>query len=159
MDLSDAIKEAYEYAPPDVTYYDTLEIASDGFTDSIRVVRSHESLETPQGEFLPCWFDFSLPETEGAVRGQMKITVNFLPKSAQQQLIAASRAPYPVTVKYRQYLGADRNPDAELPLPLTLTGIEQTPSGVTGTALFSDLQNALFPRRLMTTTELPGGRI
>lgn len=159
IDLSTAMEEAYTYAGEGVTYYDTLEFASSGADDKVMVVYSDENLTTPQGEFIPCKFDCTLPETEGKVRGQMQISVDFLPREAQAWLRQASQARGHITVKWRQYLGANIEPDAEYPIPLEIVSVEQTPTGVTATALFPDLVNMPFPRRLMTTKELPGGII
>ena len=157
IDLSSAMEEAYSYFQGVETYYDTLEFISSMSTEKVMVVHSDENLATPQGTFIACNFDCQLPETEGAVRGQMQITVDFLPREAQAWIRRASQARAVITVKWRQYLGSGIEPDAEYPMPLEIIGVEQTPTGVTATALFPDLVNMPFPRRLMTTKELPGG--
>ncbi len=160
MDMSDAIKEAYAHAPQEVTYYDTLEIMHASFTESIKVVVSDAPLTTPQGEYLACPnLSVTLPETEGGVRGQLEITIPFLPRDAQVAIKEAAHSRTPVTIKYRQYLGENIAPDAELPVPLQVESITQTHHQVTAIAMFPDLNNASFPRRLMTALNLPGGRV
>jgi hypothetical protein len=156
MDLSDAIKEAYECAPSDVTYYDTLEIDHASFTTPIRVVRSYRALSTNQGEYLPVMFDFSLPETEGGVRGEMKITLSGVPKEARVKIREAATSRNPVSVMWRQYIAEDSDPDAELPVALQVSSIKETATGVEASAMFPDLVGAPFPRRMMTVKELPG---
>lgn len=160
LTMSDAIKEAYAHAPADVTYYDTLEVEHVTFTDSIKVVVSDAPLTTNQGTFIACPnVSLELPDLEGGVTGEMRITVNFLPKEAQEAIKDASKTTYPITLKYRQYVEANSDPEAELPISLDVTTIEQTPISVTAAATFPDLNNQPFPKRLMTTTILPGGRI
>lgn len=159
IDLSTAMEEAYAYADGGETFYDTLEFESAGSTDKVLVVNSSAELPTPQGTYLACAFDCRLPETESAVRGQLQVSVDFLPRDAQVWLRQASQARKRLTVKWRQYLAPNQAPDAEYPIPLEIVSVEQTPAGVTATALFPDLVNMPFPRRLMTTKELPGGII
>lgn len=157
--MTDAIKEAYANAPADITYYDTLEIMHASFSESIKIVKSGKSLSTPQGNFIAVNFDFTIPETKGSVVGEMKISIGLLPKVAQVAIRDASMTTTPITVKYRQYLGANMEPDAELPVALEIRQVEQTYSGVVATALFPDLHGHVFPRRLMTTSVLPGGLV
>jgi hypothetical protein len=159
IDMNTAMEEAYAYADPQDTFYDTLEFSSEIENDKIMVVNSDEPLQTPQGLFLACHFDCTLPETQGNVRGQMQINVNFLPRDAQIWIRKATQDRATITVIWRQYLGPDQEPDAWYPIPLQISAVEQTPTGVTATAMFPDLVNLPFPRRIMTTAELPGGII
>ena len=155
MELNDAIKEAYEYAPPDVAYFDTLEFTSDGLTEPIRVVRSAglDPLVTNQGTFLPFFFDFNLPETKGSVCGQMTITVRGITDVIRKNLRAASQSSG-LNVKYRQYLTVDADPSAELPIPLSIVEITETFDGVEATAMVPDLSRTYFPKRLMNESLL-----
>jgi hypothetical protein len=157
--MTEAMEEAYAYADPTDTFYDTLEFYCGITSDYVRVVCSDEELVTPQGTFSPCYFGFELPETQGSVRGQMKINVDFLPREAQVWIRNATQSRGKITVTWRQYLGPGLEPDAWYPIPLEIMTVEQTPTGVTATALFPDLVNIPFPKRIMTTTELPGGII
>ena len=151
MNLTDAIKEAYEHAPADLTYYDTLEIACAEMGDAIRVVVSHQELTTNDGTFLPVpTIDFSLPETAGSVRGQMTIRVPGVPLVVREKVRLAALARSPITVKYRQYLEGEMEADAELPALLSVTDIRETWAGIEITAMLPDLVGAYFPRRLMT---------
>lgn len=159
MDLSDAIKEAYEHAPADVAFYDTLQIDHQSFIEPILVVRSHRTLSTNQGDYLPVMFDFALPETEGGVRGEMTITVNCLPKEAMVKIREAACTRQKIEVTYRQYLEGNLDPDAELPVSLQISSIKETHTGIEAKALLPDLEGAYFPRRVMTVAALPGGRV
>ena len=151
MNLTDAIKEAYEHAPANLTYYDTLEIACAEMGDAIRVVVSHQELTTNDGTFLPVpTIDFSLPETAGSVRGQMTIRVPGVPLVVREKVRLAALARSPITVKYRQYLEGEMEADAELPALLSVTDIRETWAGIEITAMLPDLVGAYFPRRLMT---------
>lgn len=156
MDLSDAIKEAYEYAPGNVTYYDTLEIDHASFSESVKVVRGHRPITVDQGTFVPVLFDFALPETSGSVRGQMTISINGVSRAVREAVRAAAMTTSPVTVLYRQYITGNASPDAELPVPLSIVSIRETFTGLEVLAMLPDLGNMLFPRRLMTWAALFG---
>lgn len=161
VDLNDAIKEAYEYAPSDITYWDTLDIWHESFSTGMLVVNGYRPIQTKKGVYLPVNFSVTLPETEGSVRGEMFINVDFLPKKAMIKIREASTSRTKITVKYRQYItiGPNAEPDAELPVPLQVTNIKETHIGVSITAMFPDLIGSYFPRRLMTVEALPGGRV
>jgi hypothetical protein len=157
--LEDAMKQAYETVPDDVIFYDTLEINHTTFDDPILVVRSYESLVTSQGTFLPVHFDFTLPETEGSVRGEMTIRLQFITGEARRAIREAAQDPNVITVKYRGYLeGSLTAPDAELPALLQVSSVTETPGGIEARALLPDLFGQYFPRRLMTVDSLPGCR-
>ena len=156
--LNEAVAEAYSYPSAGDTFYDTLEFSSSSAGDSIRVVHSDEDLDTPQGLFTACKFGCSHPETESGVVGAMEITVDFLPMDAQKWIMNACKTRGQVTVYWRQYLGHDMEPDAHYPVPLNITNVDQTALGVKATASFPMLTSMKFPRRIMTTSVLPGGR-
>lgn len=160
MDLSDAIKEAYAYADPLVTLFDTFEITHPSWSQGIKLVDSDIKLSTPQGIYMPVSIKTSLPTTEGSVRGEMQITLNSLPKNDRNMLYEASLKPDPLFVQYRQYTGENIPPDAELPVSLSVSRIEyQGDFETVITCLYPDLINIPFCRRIMTTTALPGGKI
>jgi len=170
MDLEDAIKEAYEFAPADIIYFDTLEIMHNDLDESIKVVRSYRGITTEDGTFIPVMFDFALPKTEGGVRGEMVVTLNGIPLSARASIRSITGKVDPVTVMYRQYIKnttdypdptIDPDPwtaDASLPVALSVTQIKETRMGIEARACFPDLVGLYFPRRLMTTTDFPGLR-
>jgi len=173
MDMNEAIQEAYAYADPEVTIYETFELIhsswsgfdsdSDSDTDaSILLVDSDRVLVTADGTFQPVTFTASLPETESSVRGQLKLTISFLPKEYRDMLWEASQSPEtdPVYLYYRQYIGegAEEEAAAELPVPLVVNTIEFTDEQTLINALYPDLVNIPFGRRIMSVTELPGAR-
>ena len=167
MDMSEAIQEAYAYADPDVTIYETFEFTHDLWTgvdwdnDTIMLVNSPQSLLTNEGTYQPATIEAALPETESSVRGQMKITIDFLPKEFRKMLWAASQRPEPVYVYYRQYTseGSSVEPEMELPVAMTVNSFEFTDEQTIVNALYPDLVNIIFGRRIMTASTLPGGRI
>jgi hypothetical protein len=156
MDFTDAYAEAVTVAEDSVTHYDCLTFASSLDVGTVMVVHSNENLETPQGTYMACPFEFQPPETEGEIVGQMKITVNFLPKAARIWLMQQSRAGAQLSVTWRQYLEAGIDPDFECRVPFYITKVERNPGGVVVTATLPDLVNTPFCRRLMLSTELPG---
>jgi len=173
MDMSEAVQEAYAYADHDVTIYETFELVhsawaeydSDSDSDydsSVRLVNSSRSLLTEDGIFSPVTFDASMPETESSVRGQLKLTISFLPKTYRGMLWDASQSPEtdPVYLYYRQYTGAgaEETAAAELPVPLVVNSINFDDEQTIINALYPDLVNIPFGRRIMTATNLPGAR-
>lgn len=156
VDMNEAIKEAYENAPQDVVYYDTLEIMHSSFEESIKLVRSWQPIETLQGTFLPLLFDFTLPETEGGVRGEMTITLTLISRALRELIRSASGLSTKIEIKYRQYLAPETDPDAEIPVNLQIAGIQETPSAIIIRAMFPDLVGLSFPRRIMMASDLPG---
>lgn len=156
VDMNEAIREAYENAPQDVVYYDTLEIMHTSLEDSIRIVKSWQPLETLQGTFLPLHFDFTLPETEGCVRGEMTITLSLISRDLRELIRSAIGLSTKIEIKYRQYLAPGTDPDAELPVNLQVSGIQETSSAISIRAMFPDLIGLQFPRRIMMAAGLPG---
>lgn len=156
--LDQAIAEAYE-DPSEEIFYDTLEFLDSVSGEKLLVVYSDEELETPQGTFTPCKFGCKHPETEGGVVGVMQIVIDYLPRKAQQWIMDTCRIRGKVTVYWRQYLGPNQEPDAHYPVPLDVTSVDQTPLGATINASFPMLTAMKFPRRLMTSTILPGARV
>lgn len=155
--LEDALGEIYSNPSGDETFYDTLEFIELSSGDSVKIVHSDEDLETPQGTFTACKFECQHPETEGGIVGALQITVDFLPLSAKRWIHEKSKTGTGISTYWRQYLGPNMEPDAHYPLPLDITNVEQTMTGATITASFPLLTAMKFPRRLMTTTVLPGG--
>lgn len=155
MDLTDAIKEAYEYAPQDVIYYDTLEINHDDLEVPILIVNSHVPFTATLGTFLPVSFGFTLPETIGGSVGNLNISIDGIPGQVRSILRAISQTRTPITATYRQYLEGSAEPDAEL-LPLQIISVKETYTGVVAVATMPDLAGAFFPRKLMTSELLPG---
>jgi len=161
MDLSEAIKEAYSYADAAITLFDTFEISHSSWmtVNYIRLVDSDLMLLTPQGSFDPIEMNVSLPETEAAVRGQLKITLKCLPKLYRDALYSVVLEADPLYLRYRQYTGSNVQPDMELPVPLSVSSVEFKGDLDTQiTCLYPDLVNIPFCRRIMTTTALPGGK-
>jgi len=173
MDMNEAIQEAYAYADPDVTIYETFELthsswaeydsdSDSDFGSSILLVDSARALLTADGTFEPVTLEASLPGTESSVRGQLKLTISFLPKIYKDMLWDASQTPEtdPVYLYYRQYTGegAEEEASAELPVPLIVNTMEFLDEKTVINAMYPDLVNTPFGRRIMSVTELPGAR-
>lgn len=157
--MSEAIQEAYAYADHNITIYETLELTHTSFVPSIKLVDSPHILVVTQGSFQPVNFEVTLPETESSVRGQMKVSIRFLLMAYRELLYASSKTSDPVYMYYRQYISGDSDPQAELPVALTINTMEFTDELVVLNALYPDLMNINICRRLMTARELPGCQI
>ena len=162
MELTDAMKEAYAYADPGVTIFETFEISHSTWLDAnhIRLVDSDKDLSTPDGTFEPAIISAGLPDTESSVRGQMKITISCLPKVYRDLLHEVSHETDPVYIQYRQYTGEGAAANAELPVALSVSSIDFRGDLETViTCLYPDLVNIPFCRRIMTAAVLPGGKV
>lgn len=162
MDMTDAVKEAYAYADPAITLFETYEISHFLWTDgdNIFLVDSDASLETPQGIFISAIIEASLPDTESSVRGQMRLSIDCLSKVHRDAIYATSFETDPMYVIYRQYAGENQEPVAELPVALSVSAVEFDGDFKTElTCLYPDLINSVFCRKAMTTTIFPGGRV
>lgn len=155
--LNDAIKEAYEYAPGDITYWDTLEFNHNSFASPIRIVNSYKPLVTlSDGTFQPVRFTTALPENSSGVRGEMSITLQAIPISIRKEIrgIASSRTH--MTITYRQYIAENAIADATIPMDLQTVAVLESDTGIEIRASVSGLIAAKFPRRIMLTQDLIG---
>lgn len=159
MDMTEAIKEAYAYADPDVTLFETFEFTHTFWTESIRIVDSSISLPTAQGDFSPVSLTVQMPETESSVRGQLKVTISFLPVEYRELMYTVSQENDPVYMYYRQYMKGNVDPQLELPVPLTVSSFEFGEDKTVIQALYPDLVNIVFCRKVMTASVIPGGRV
>ena len=161
MDITEAMKEAYAYADPEVTTWETFEFTNEGWPgEPILLVNSARELETADGTFRPVNFQASLPETESSVRGQLQLTIDFLPVALCKKIWAAAQGTSPILLYYRQYIeeGPSAESAAELPVPLVVNNVEFSDERTVISALYPDLVNIPMGRRIMTATELPGAR-
>ena len=154
--LNDAIKEAYEYAPGDITYYDTLKFHHSSFISDILIVRSYKEFKTKQGTFIPVHFEFSLPESTSNVTGELQITLFAV--SIEERLkirkVVGSRDVMEIT--YCQYIEENTDPDLDFALPMQTTSIVENDIKIEIKAVLSDLNTMTFPKKIMTTQLLPG---
>lgn len=157
--LTDAIKEAYEFAPQDITYWDTLEFDHQSFVETIKIVNSYKELITLQGTFIPVLFETALPETNSGVRGEMTIRIKGIPIAERKTIRGITSSRHRVTICYRQYIAENDNPDSEYPILLQAVAVSENDTGIEIKASLSGLLSAKFPRRLMNVQELPGANI
>ena len=157
--LTDAIKEAYEFAPQNITYWDTLEFDHADFISSIQIVNSFKELVTNQGTFVPVIFESALPETNSGVRGEMVIRIKGIPLTERKIIREITSSRNKMTICYRQYIAENDDPDSEYPILLQAVAVSENDAGIEIKASLSGLISAKFPRRLMNVQELPGAMI
>ena len=157
--LTDAIKEAYEFAPQNITYWDTLEFDHQSFVETIKIVNGYKELVTLQGTFIPVLFESALPETNSGVRGEMTIKIKGVPLAERKAIREITSSRHKMTICYRQYIAENANPDSEYPILLQAVAISENDAGIEIKASLSGLLSAKFPRRLMNAQELPGAII
>ena len=155
--LTDAIKEAYEYAPGDITYWDTLEFNHNSFAEPIRIVNSDKALDTNQGVFEPVHFDTALPEESSGVKGEMSISIQAIPYAIRKDIRGIASSRVKMTITYRQYIVEAGDPDATVPIDLQTVGVTENEVGIEIRACLSGLMAAKFPRRIMLTQDILGG--
>lgn len=159
MDMSSAIQEAYAYSDKDISIFETLEIDHNSWGGSIKLVDSPYILTVTEGEFQPVTMDITIPEDQASVRGQMRITFNFLKKMYREMFYSAAQYANPVTVYYRQYIEGNSDPQAELPVALTVNSFEFTDNTTVINALYPDLVNIKICKLMQTAEILPGCQI
>ena len=157
--LTDAIKEAYEFAPQDITYWDTLEFDHQSFAETIKIVNSHKELVTNQGTFIPVLFECVLPEKNAGVRGEMIIRIKGIPLAERKKIREITSSRYKMTICYRQYIAENDNPDSEYPILLQAVAVSENDTGIEIKASLSGLLGSRFPRRIMTVQDIPGAMI
>lgn len=157
--LTDAIKEAYEYAPQDITYWDTLEFDHTNFTSTIKIVNSYKELVTNQGTFLPILFECALPEKNSGVRGEMVIKIKGVPIAERLKIREITSSRHKMTICYRQYITESDDPDSEYPILLQAVAVSENDTGFEIKASLSGLLGAKFPRRIMTVQDIPGAMV
>ncbi len=166
--LSDAIREAYAFAPAGVIHYDTLEFRHPAFSTPIRVVRDNRALtarleaDAPQDAgvevtFVGYAFDFVRPEVGPDGVPQFTIEIDNVSRdiAAHIELALASRQLIEVT--YRAYLSTDLDgPSNDPPLTLTLQRITATPFRVSAVASYVNVANKRFPGQDYDAERFPG---
>lgn len=159
--MDEAIREAYAYADPGNTIYECIQISHPSWIDDILLVDSYDPLTTNIGTYHPVHMSCKVPETEGAVRGQLSIELSFLPQAYLDKIYAAALDQDPIEIRYYQYLNGAMDPSAQLPVSLTVTDMEHSVGNnqTKLNALFPDLVNTPFCRTVMTTSIFPGGRV
>lgn len=154
--LNDAIKEAYEYAPKDITYWDTLKIDHQSFVNPIMIVNDYRPFVSLQGTYIPVLFNFTLPELSSGVVGELSININCIPIEERKIIRAIASSRYTATIEYRQYIAENADPDVEYAIPFQAVSVAESDIGIEIKAILSGVFSAKFPRRLMTTQTLPG---
>jgi hypothetical protein len=155
--MTEAVEEAWAAASSDQAHYDTFEIDNDYLSESIKIVVSHSPLTVTLGTFVPVpTIEYELPSTEASARGQLVMRIPGIPRAIRGIARALARSGSVTTIKYRQYLEGETEPDAEMPSTLEVSEIKDVFGTLEITALLPDLVGMFFPRRLMSRRALYG---
>lgn len=172
--LSDAIKEAYAFAPSDDVILHTLELRHPSFVDeqgdttAIRVVRDNQNLiarledsaplnPNQQVEFIAMGFDIELPKIDTAPVPEITITLDNVSRELVKHLTAASTSQDVIEVTYRPFLSSDTTcPQMDPPMTLILTEVQANLHQVIGRARMLDIGNKAFPNKTYTVKDFPG---
>lgn len=160
MDLTAPYKEAIAYADPATTIWEAVRITHSTWLEDILLVNSKEPFTATLGDFVPVQWSVRLPEIEAETRGEMTLEVDLLPLSLKRKLFVGAQETDQMKLYYYEYTDATA-PAGQLPAALEISDVEmdETDQVVTIKALYADLGNIVFPRRIMTTTLLPGGLV
>ena len=162
-----AIKEAYANAPGEPVL-PTLELRHPSWTSPVRVVRDTLPLnglleaDAPEDagtvvSFTACAFEAVPPESTENLP-QVQIKIDNVSRVVSGYLVAAMGVRQPVEITYREYLPSD----AEAAGPhyclsgLTLRRATCTMRSVTGTAVFGDFLNRMFPNQFHEADDYAG---
>ena len=161
----DAIKEAY-FVSSEVILA-TLELYHTSWVDPVYVVNDSADLSgliestadrnpNTLHTFLKCAFEIALPESSERLP-EMEITVDNVSAELMPQILLAIGTRSPVHVVYREYLQDDATSGPHYVLRgLYLNAISCTDTSITGTAVFRDYSNRMFPNKVFTVEMFPG---
>ena len=165
-DLWDAaIKEAYNVSSDVIL--STLELYHSSWSNPEYVVNDTEDLsgyiESSSSRnpntlqtFLKCAFAIKLPDSSEGLP-EMEITIDNVSAELMPQVLLALGNRSPVHIVYREYLKEDATSGPHYILKgLYLNSIICTDSTLTGTAVFGDYSNRMFPNKVFTASEYPG---
>lgn len=161
----DAIKEAYNVSS--VVILSTLELYHASWSEPEYVVNDSADLSgliestadrNPNSliTFLKCAFEITLPESSERLP-EMEITIDNVSAQLMPQVLLAVGHRSPVHIVYREYLQDDATSGPHYILRgLYLNAISCTDTSLTGTAVFGDYSNRMFPNKVFTVEIFPG---
>ena len=159
---TDAIKEAYVLAAPNVVELDTLEVVNSVTAERLFLVRSYEDfpakLETGESVVFQAFgFILSLPDQNERGVGDLVVEADNVEGVVERYLDEASAAGATVTFRFRPYLASDPdNPHLVPPLEMQLKQYSLRGSRVVCRASFCQVVNTKFPNEYYTRSDFPG---
>ena len=159
---TDAIKEAYILAAPDVVELDTIEVYNTVSSERIFLVKNYEdfpaTLETGE-EVLFRAFGFMIalpPQNERGV-GEMTIEMDNVQGLVEDYLDDVLATGAKVFVRFRPYLASDPSqPHLNPPLELQVKKYNTRGSRITCRASFCQIVNSKCPVEYYTRSDFPG---
>lgn len=159
--ISEAIKEAYEYADPDYTYLDTLEFKCSMFSANKRIVNDTQEITYNGQTYIPVFFSFSIPDIAPNVKGEFSITLQAIDRETRDDIRNISKTNNVLYVKYMQIIQriGYSTDDVSSNCWFQVISIKEKINSIMLTASPPDLTQYKFPDRIMTVDNLPGARV
>ena len=166
--MSLALAEAYASAPSAEVILHTLELRHPAFTQPLRVVNDHATLnatleaDAPMDAGLPVnfaafAFRFRLPDVQSTGMPELEIEIDNVSAEVVAYMDQAANSTELIEVTYRPYLSSDTSaPSMDPPLHLVLHDVEADVFAVRGRASFGDYGNRQFPGQSYDGQTFPG---
>jgi len=106
--------------------------------------------------FQSCMFTLTLPEQREGSLPAIEVEVDNVTRLLMEYLDAAIGLKAPMELTYREYVASDTSEPQFVLGGLSFREVKSNLGRVTGTAMFSDLINKSFPRKLYRPTEFQG---
>lgn len=171
--MSQALAEAYASAPSDEVILHTLELRHPSFTQPLRVVNDHDTLNArlessapvDSGElvdFVPFSFRFRLPDVQSTGMPELEIEIDNVSAEVIAYMDQAANSTDLIEVTYRPYLYGnfkfymDQLPAMDPPIHLVLHDVEADVFAIRARASFGDYGNRRFPGETYDAQRFPG---
>lgn len=171
--LSEALTEAYASALDTEVVLHTLELRHPSFTQPLRVVNDHDTLNArlessapvDAGElvdFSPFSFRFRLPDVQSTGMPELEIEIDNVSAEVVAYMDQAANSTDLIEVTYRPYLYGNfmftmnKLPAMDPPIHLVLHDVEADVFAIRARASFGDYGNRQFPGQTYDGQRFPG---
>ena len=166
--MSQALAEAYASAPSNEVILHTLELRHPSFTQPLRVVNDHGTLNakleasapvnpSTRVDFAPFSFRFRLPDVQSTGMPELEIEIDNVSGEVMAYIDQAAQSQSLIELTYRPYLASDTSaPQMDPPITLVLHDVEATIFSIRARASFGDYGNRLFPNETYDAQRFPG---
>ena len=166
--LSQALKEAYASAPSAEVILHTLELRHPSFTQPLRVVNDHATLNarlestapvdpSTWVDFAPFAFRFRLPDVQSTGMPELEVEIDNVSAEVLAYIDQAAQSTSLIELTYRPYLARDTFlPSMDPPITLVLHDVEATVFSIRARASFGEYGNRRFPGETYDAQRFPG---
>lgn len=166
--MTQALAEAYASAPSAEVILHTLELRHPSFTQPLRVVNDHSTLNAKLEasaplnplewvDFAPFSFRFRLPDVQSTGMPELEIEIENVSREVLTYIDLAAQSTDLIELTYRPYLASDTYaPQMDPPITLVLHDVEADVFAIRARASFGDYGNRRFPGETYDAQRFPG---